>query len=101
MELYLYETKQEEDAQKLLDSGLLEIHGNFSQRANLYQKGIYGFDDVSVIDMEENRQIVCARGGSTAAILFYEGDLDMNDHLQYISRSVMAGKGSWKEELTK
>ncbi len=100
MELYLYETKQEEDAQKLLDQVCSKYMG-ISQRANLYQKGIYGFDDVSVIDMGGNRQIVCARGGSTAAILFYEGDLDMNDHLQYISRSVMAGKGSWKEELTK
>lgn len=100
MELYLYETKQEEDAQKLLDQVCSKYMG-ISQRANLYQKEIYGFDDVSVIDMEENRQIVCARGGSTAAILFYEGDLDMNDHLQYISRSIMAGKGSWKEELTK
>ena len=100
MELYLYETKQEEDAQKLLDQVCSKYMG-ISQQANLYQKGIYGFDDVSVIDMGGNRQIVCARGGNTAAILFYEGDLDMNDHLQYISRSVMAGKGSWKEELKK
>ena len=100
LQLYLYETRREENAQKLLDQVCSKYMG-ISQRANLYQKGIYGFDDVSVIDMEENRQIVCARGGSTAAILFYEGDLDMNDHLQYISRSVMAGKGSWKEELKK
>lgn len=49
--------------------------------------------------MEENRQIVCARGGKTAAILIYEGDLDMNGQLEYISQAVLAGKDSWKEEL--
>lgn len=70
-----------------------------SQKADLYQNGIYEFDDASVIQMEENRQIVCARGGSTAVILIYEGDLDMNGQLEYISQAVLAGKDSWKEEL--
>lgn len=99
MKLYLYETRQEEDAQKLLDQACEKYMG-ISQRANLYQKGIYGFDDVSVIDRGGNRQIVCARGGNTAIILFYEGDLDMNDQLEYISNSVMAGADSWIEELS-
>ena len=70
-----------------------------SQKADLYQNGIYEFDDASVIQMEENRQIVCARGGKTAAILIYEGDLDMNGQLEYISQAVLAGKDSWREEL--
>ncbi len=98
LQLYLYETRREENAQKLLDQVCSKYMG-ISQQANLYQNGIYGFDDVSVIDMGGNRQIVCARGGNTAAILFYEGDLDMNSHLEYISRSVMAEEDSWKEEL--
>ncbi len=100
LQLYLYETRREENAQKLLDQVCSKYMG-ISQQANLYQNGIYGFDDVSVIDMGGNRQIVCARGGNTAAILFYEGDLDMNSHLEYISRSVMAEEDSWKEELTR
>lgn len=100
LQLYLYETRREENAQKLLDQVCSKYMG-ISQQADLYQNGIYGFDDVSVIDMGGNRQIVCARGGNTAAILFYEGDLDMNSHLEYISRSVMAEEDSWKEELTR
>lgn len=100
LQLYLYETRREENAQKLLDQVCSKYMG-ISQQANLYQNGIYGFDDVSVIDMGGNRQIVCARGGNIAAILFYEGDLDMNSHLEYISRSVMAEEDSWKEELTR
>lgn len=100
LQLYLYETRREENAQKLLDQVCSKYMG-ISQQADLYQNGIYGFDDVSVIDMGGNRQIVCARGGNIAAILFYEGDLDMNSHLEYISRSVMAEEDSWKEELTR
>lgn len=100
LELYLYETRREEDAEKLVAQVCSKYMGT-SQKAELYQKGIYGFDDVSVIHMEDSRQIVCARGGSTAAILFYEGDLDMNEQLEYISQAVLAGNGSWKEKLTK
>ena len=100
LELYLYETRREEDTEKLVDQVCSKYMG-MSQKAELYQEGIYEFDDASVIHMEENRQIVCARGGSTAAILIYEGDLDMNGQLEYISQAVLAGNGSWKEELAK
>lgn len=100
LELYLYETRREEDAKKLVDQVCSKYMG-ISQKAELYQNGIYEFDDASVIHVEENRQIVCARGGNIAAILIYEGDVDMNGQLESISRSVMAGKGSWKEELEK
>lgn len=98
LELYLYETRREEDAEKLVDQVCSKYMG-ISQKADLYQNGIYEFDDASVIQMEENRQIVCARGGSTAVILIHEGDLDMNGQLEYISQAVLAGKDSWKEEL--
>lgn len=100
LEFYLYETRREEDAQKLID----QVHSKYigsSQKAELYQKGIGEFDDASVIHMEGNRQIVCARGDNTAFILLYEGDLDMNNQLEYISQSAMAQNDSWKEELMK